>query len=109
MRGPLANSKTQPPTLIHSDAIEHIARLARLELSADEKSRMRSQLAQILAHFADLAEIDTERIAPTAMVVNTKLPLREDEVTASLDQQQALANAPEEWQGFFAVPPVLDQ
>ncbi len=109
MRGPLASSNTQPPTLIDPDAIEHIAHLARLELSADEKSRMRSQLAQILGHFADLAEIDTERIAPTAMVVDTKLPLREDEVTASLDQQQALLNAPEEWQGFFVVPPVLDR
>ncbi len=102
-------SRPRPDDLLDDSVIDHIARLARLELTEDEKAKMRRELSQILDHFADLSQLDTDQIPPTAMVVSTELPLREDDVGESLSQQQALANAPEPNAGFFAVPPVLDQ
>ena len=102
-------SRPRPDDLLDDSVIDHVARLARLELTEDEKAKMRRELSQILDHFADLSQLDTDQIPPTAMVVSTELPLREDDVGESLSQQQALANAPEPNAGFFAVPPVLDQ
>ena len=102
-------SRPRPDDLLDDSVIDHVARLARLELTEDEKAKMRRELSQILDHFADLSQLDTDQIPPTAMVVSTDLPLREDDVGESLSQQQALANAPEPNAGFLAVPPVLDQ
>ena len=74
-----------------------------------KKRRLQAELGQILAHFADLEQLATDQIAPTAMVVRTELPLREDEAKPSLPREEVIANAPEPRAGFFAVPAVLDQ
>lgn len=109
MRGTLATSDDDPRNRLDAATIDHVARLARLELGDDEKKRLQAELGQILAHFADLEQLATDQIAPTAMVVRTELPLREDEAGPSLPRAEALANAPESRAGFFAVPAVLDQ
>ncbi len=88
--------------------VEHIAQLARLELSPEEKELFREQLSAILDHAARLQELDTEAIPPTAQVIEWRNVMREDQVTPSLAQEEVLANAPEAREGYFVVPTVLE-
>lgn len=88
--------------------VEHIAGLARLELSAEEKARYREQLSAILDYAARLQELDTSHIPPTASVLAARCPLRADEPAAPLPLAEVLANAPQTAAGQFRVPPVLE-
>jgi aspartyl-tRNA(Asn)/glutamyl-tRNA(Gln) amidotransferase subunit C len=76
--------------------VEHIARLARLSLSEDEKERYARQLSAILDYAAQLTELDVEDIPPTATVLSIHSVMREgDEVHEGLSRTDALRNAPE--------------
>ncbi len=88
--------------------VEHIARLARLELTDEQKSLYREQLEAILDHFAKLQELDTQDAPPTASVLATQSPLRVDEARPGLGREALLANAPQQEQGQFKVPPVFE-
>lgn len=88
--------------------VEHIARLARLELSEEEKIRFREQLSAILDYAARLQEVDTHGISPTAWTVNAQAPLREDVPAQSLTTGEVLSNAPQVQDNQFRVPPVLE-
>lgn len=87
--------------------VEHIANLARLELTTAEKKQYAAQLSDILDYAARLDELDTEHIPPTASVLQKKLRLREDEAGAYLSQDEVLRNAPDTQDGQFKVPPVM--
>ena len=87
--------------------VEHIANLARLELTAAEKKKYAAQLSDILDYAARLDELDTEHIPPTASVLQKKLRLREDEAGPCLSQEDVLRNAPDTQDGQFKVPPVM--
>jgi len=89
--------------------VEHIADLARLNLSAAEKTRFREQLSAILAYAERLQELDTGAISPTATVLPLRTVLRPDEVRPSLPRESLLANAPATADGCFLVPAVLDE
>lgn len=91
------------------DEVQHIAHLARLELSADELRRYQSQLSAILDHVAILQELDTSMVAPTSSVLPQHAPLREDKIQPGLTTAKALQNAPHQEQNQFKVPPVLDE
>ena len=91
------------------DEVQHIAHLARLELSSDELQRYQSQLSAILEHVAILQELDTSMVAPTSSVLPLHAPLREDEVRPGLTTVKALQNSPRQEQNQFRVPPVLDE
>lgn len=88
--------------------VEHIARLARLALTDDEKVQFQGQLSAILDYAARLQELDTDSIPPTATVLPLRTVLREDEVELSLPREELLRNAPASEAGCFRVPPVLD-
>ena len=88
--------------------VEHIANLARLELTAEEKEQYRQQLSAILEHVARLQELDTKGIPPTASVLPTAGRLREDKSRNNLPVEVVLANAPEQKKDQFRVPPVLE-
>ncbi|GIV63185.1 MAG: aspartyl/glutamyl-tRNA(Asn/Gln) amidotransferase subunit C [Bellilinea sp.] len=88
--------------------VEHIAQLARLYLSEDEKKRFREQLSAILDYAARLQQVDTRNIPPTSSVLPLRSRLRDDEPRPALPQQVILANAPFPYQGYFRVPPVLE-
>jgi aspartyl-tRNA(Asn)/glutamyl-tRNA(Gln) amidotransferase subunit C len=90
------------------DEVEHIASLARLQLTDDEKSRFRDQLSSILDYMAMLRRLDTSAIEPTASVLPLRTVLRPDVVTPSLPTAELLALAPEAEAQMFRVPPVLD-
>jgi aspartyl-tRNA(Asn)/glutamyl-tRNA(Gln) amidotransferase subunit C len=85
------------------DDVEHVAGLARLGLSEDEKTRLRDQLSAILDHMDLLNELDVSEIPPTAQVIELANVMRDDVVRPSLSQAQALSNAPRQNEGFFEV------
>ncbi len=91
-----------------SDEIDHIASLARLKLTDDEKARYRKQLSAVLDYIAKLAEVDTAPIPPTATVLPLRTVLRPDRATPSLSVPDLLRNAPQAEDDMFRVPPVLD-
>lgn len=90
------------------EEVEHIAELARLDLTEAEKSRFREQLSAILEYAARLQSLDTSQIPPTSTVLATRSPLRPDVPAQGLSTQQALENAPRPEAGQFRVPPVLE-
>lgn len=83
--------------------VEHVAALARLGLTTDEKERMQDQLSSILEHINALDELDTSAISPTAQVITLSNVMREDEVRPSLSREHVLLNAPRQTDGFFEV------
>lgn len=88
--------------------VEHIALLARLELTAEEKERYRQQLSAILEYAARLQSLDTSAIPPTSSVLPPRSVLRPDQPAKSLDVQEVLRNAPQTEDNQFRVPPVLE-
>jgi aspartyl-tRNA(Asn)/glutamyl-tRNA(Gln) amidotransferase subunit C len=88
--------------------IEHVARLARLELTDEEKARLREQLGLILEHAAKVGEVATEDVEPTAYAIPRENVLRPDDVTPSLAVEDVLANAPDREDDRFKVPRIVE-
>ena len=89
--------------------VEHVARLARLALDADEMERMRSQLDAILGYVEQLRRVNTDGVEPTAYVLPLVNILRDDEVRPSYPVEAMLANAPDAQDGQFRVPRILEE
>ncbi len=94
---------------ISYDEVEHVGRLARLALSEEERERMRAQLDAILTYIDKLNELDTSQVEPTSHVIPMTNVFREDKVSPSLSQDQALANAPDRQEALFRVPRILEE
>jgi aspartyl-tRNA(Asn)/glutamyl-tRNA(Gln) amidotransferase subunit C len=90
------------------EEVEHIAALARLELSAEETERYRQQLSAILEYATRLQELDTSGIAPTSSVLPPRSVLRPDESHLGLSLDEVLQNAPRVEGKQFRVPPVIE-
>jgi aspartyl-tRNA(Asn)/glutamyl-tRNA(Gln) amidotransferase subunit C len=88
--------------------IEHVARLARLELTNEEKARLREQLGVILEAAAKVSEVATDDVPPTAYAMARSNVLRPDEITPSLTTEEVLSNAPEVEDDRFKVPRVVE-
>ena len=88
--------------------IEHVARLARLELTPEERDRLRAQLAVILEHAAMVGEVATADVPPTAYAIPRANVLRPDEPTPSLGAEAVLANAPDREDDRFRVPRITE-
>lgn len=89
-------------------AVDHVARLARLDLSDAERQRMIGELAQILEHAEKIQALDLDDVEPTSHSVPLRNVMREDVVKESLSQADALANAPEAEDGRFRVPRIIE-
>ncbi|MBN2565482.1 MAG: Asp-tRNA(Asn)/Glu-tRNA(Gln) amidotransferase subunit GatC [Candidatus Eisenbacteria bacterium] len=90
------------------EQVEHVALLARLRLTEDEKARFTTQLNSILEHFEQLQQIDTTDVEPMSHAVPMSNVLREDEVKPSLAPEEALRNAPDSDDDCFRVPRVIE-
>jgi aspartyl-tRNA(Asn)/glutamyl-tRNA(Gln) amidotransferase subunit C len=88
--------------------VEHVARLARLALSAEEAETFTGQMDAILAYVDKLNELDTTGITPTSHAVPVENAFRADEVRPSIGIENALDNAPDRVDGFFRVPKVIE-
>ena len=91
-----------------SEEVARVAFLARLELSADETSRLTADLNDILAQFSRLQELDTTGIPPTSHSLPMQNVLREDISRPSLPRAAATQNAPEKRDGNFIVPQIME-
>lgn len=87
--------------------VDHVAALAHLKFSDDERERLVDQLNAILAYMEQLNALDTSGVSPTSHVLNLKNVFRSDEAGPSLTQEEALRNAPESDRGHFTVPKVI--
>jgi aspartyl-tRNA(Asn)/glutamyl-tRNA(Gln) amidotransferase subunit C len=88
--------------------VEHVARLARLELSPEEKNLFAGQMDAILGYVEKLKELDTDGIVPTSHAVPMENAFREDQVRPSIGVEKALANSPDRVDSFFRVPKVIE-
>jgi aspartyl-tRNA(Asn)/glutamyl-tRNA(Gln) amidotransferase subunit C len=97
------------PSGLTRDEVAAIAALAHLELDASEVDLFARQLGEVLAYAAEVQQIDTTGVAPTASVVTRHAADRPDAVRPSLDRAEALANAPDAAveAGLFKVPRVM--
>ncbi len=93
---------------INISDVEHVARLARLDLSEEEKEMFTAQLSAILKYAEKLNELDTDNVEPTTHVLHVSNVMREDEVKESLPIEKVLRNAPDDEDGQFKVPAVLE-
>ena len=89
------------------EQVEHIAELAKLALTDEEKEAYREQLSAILEYADRLQQLDTDAIPPTATVLPLRNVMREDDVGPSLPVEQILANAPDVQDNCFRVKAIL--
>ena len=87
--------------------VDHIADLARLEFTEEEKGRLTAQLNSILAYMEHLNTLDTSAIDPLSHVIELSNVFREDGVKPGLATEDALKNAPSKTEKFFKVPKVI--
>ncbi|MDH7497171.1 MAG: Asp-tRNA(Asn)/Glu-tRNA(Gln) amidotransferase subunit GatC [Syntrophomonadaceae bacterium] len=87
--------------------VEHVAMLARLKLSEEEKERLSSELGAILDYVERLEALPTAEVEPLAHVLPMHNAFRPDEPRAPFARDEMLANAPQALDGLFKVPRIL--
>ena len=111
------NASDRPTRTVTRDEVRHVAELANLELTAEEEPGLERDLNDILAHIAQMNELDTTGVPAMAQVgeVLALLPddagqeLRKDAVRPSIDREAVMAVAPETDGRFFKVPKVIER
>ena len=88
--------------------LQHVVKLARIELSPEEEQRIGPQLSEIIQYVEKLNELDVDKIEPTAHAVQLTNVLREDQPRPSLSQDDAMRNAPKSANGLFVVPKIVE-
>ncbi len=94
---------------ISREEVEHVAYLARIGLSEEEKDRFQSQLSSILQHVAVINQLDTDVIPPTAQVIPLQNVTRDDKAEQCYPVEDILANAPRAEDHYFKIPRVLEE
>jgi len=94
---------------ISREDVQKVSLLGRLLLSEEELDTMTSQLGEILRYMELLDEVDTGQVEPMAHALDVANVFRPDEVTPSLDRDDALANAPNRDDECYQVPAVLGE
>ncbi len=89
--------------------VAHVAKLANLKLSPNEKDRFEKQLSDVLSYIDKLNEVDTENIEPTSQVTGLENVTREDEVRPSLPQEEVLKNTKSKHNGMFKVKAIFGE
>lgn len=87
--------------------VAKVARLSRLDVTADELDRMTVQLDGMLEHFADIDALDLAAVEPMTQPYPLVNVLRPDVVQPGLDREEVLAAAPATEDGRFRVPPII--
>jgi len=89
--------------------IAHVARLARLDLTEAELGAYKTQLGVILDHAAKVQSLEGEPHPETAHPLGFVNAFRRDETRPSLDREEVMEQAPARQDGYFVVPPPLDE
>ncbi len=93
---------------ISREEVDHMASLARLNLTDEEAEMYREQLSELLGFFNKLSELDTDDIQPTSTILPAQTVLRNDEPKVNVSQEALLKNAANESKNMFKVKAVLD-
>lgn len=88
--------------------IDHLAHLARLSLTDEEKRQIEPQLADVLRYMEKIAELDVSDVEPTAHALPLTNVTRPDHITSSLSHDEAIQNAPLVAEGLFVVPRIIE-
>lgn len=92
---------------ISKKEVEHVAHLARLNLTEEELEKMTGQLDNILSYVEKLDELDTSQVLPTSHVFSVNNAFRDDIEKESLSQADALKNGPQQDGATFLVPKII--
>lgn len=88
--------------------IDHVAKLARLALTPEEKATFAQQLGSVLHHIEQLAKVDVSGVEPTAHAFAVHNVWREDAAVPGLPVADALRNAPAQRENMILVPKVVE-
>lgn len=86
--------------------VEHVAKLARLELTEEEKTKFSKQLGDILKYVEQMNKVDTTGVEPMSHAIPSVNVMRDDKVVCEQTKTELMANAPSEEDGFFRVPKI---
>jgi len=89
---------------IDKELIEHVASVARLNLTKKEIDEFIPELKEVLEAFSKLKEVKTDNVEPSFQPVELKNMMREDKVEDSLSQEEALSNTKNKKDGYFKGP-----
>lgn len=89
--------------------VEHIASLAKLKFTEEEKKKLQGELNKILEYMDKINELDLKDVEPLENINDTENVFREDVAEKCLTKEEALKNAPAKTGEFFKVPKVLDK
>lgn len=103
-----APSPESAPNQITTEQVEHVARLARLAITAEQTEMFAQQLSQVLEHGREMSALDLDAVEPTSHPLPLSNVMREDEVGEVADREEVLSQAPESVNDRFCVPPVLE-
>jgi aspartyl-tRNA(Asn)/glutamyl-tRNA(Gln) amidotransferase subunit C len=92
--------------MISREEVEQVAQMARLYLSEDELTAIRSALSQTIEYAKEIVALDLTGVEPTVSTADLKNVLREDVPVASLSNEEAVGNAPDVERGQFVVPQI---
>jgi aspartyl-tRNA(Asn)/glutamyl-tRNA(Gln) amidotransferase subunit C len=93
--------------MIDQKTIQHIAKLARLKISPEDATEYGEQLSKVLAHFEQIAQINTDGVEPLVTPSEIDFFTRADEARSTLSTEAMLENAPDKAGNLFKVPPVV--
>jgi aspartyl-tRNA(Asn)/glutamyl-tRNA(Gln) amidotransferase subunit C len=89
--------------------VEHVAELARLSFTEEEKQKLTAQLNEILQYMEQLNSLDTSQVQPLSHVIELQNVFREDVLKPCLTREEALRNAPAKTEKFFKVPKAIGE
>ncbi len=95
--------------MLTKEEVEHIAELARIELTQEETTKYQKDLSSILAYFEQLQEIDTNNVEPIGHITGMTNMYREDreEEFGDLGRKEIMENVPDTKDNFIRVKAVL--
>lgn len=91
--------------------IDHVAKLAKLDLTPNEIEKFKGQLSKVILYFDELNEVGTSKVAPTSQTTGLENVTRKDEIAVKgqLSQKQALSGTEKTHNGYFKVPMILEE
>jgi aspartyl-tRNA(Asn)/glutamyl-tRNA(Gln) amidotransferase subunit C len=90
------------------EEVRKVAKLAHLTLTEDEMTALRQDLDGILGYVTQLEAVDVSDVEPTTHAIPLEMPLRQDTVVQTLTRDEVLSNAPDEAEGMFRVPRIVE-
>lgn len=93
---------------ITKEQVNHVANLARLEFDEEQIEKFTKQLDDIISLAESLNEVDTTNVEPTSHVLDIRNVLREDKAKPGLPLEEVLKNAPDQKDGQFRVPSIIE-